>query len=63
MAYQNHKGIHERIQSLTEEIGNDIYLRQMKITPLHLAAGRGDLPVCQQIMEYADDKSPKIIME
>ena len=53
------KRIQERIQTLTEEIENDGYSRQMKQTPFHLAAERGYLPMCKQIMEYIDDKNPK----
>ena len=44
------KRIQEKIQILTEETG---------VEPLYLAAERGYLPVCQQIMENANDKNPK----
>ena len=46
--------IQEKIQTLTEEIE----LRNNRTT-FHLAAKRGYLPVCQQIMTNSDDKNPK----
>ena len=62
-AYKSHKAykkrIQEKIQDLTKEIENDPYSRHMKTTPFHHAAKRGDFPVCQQIMEYVVEKSPK----
>ena len=60
-AYKAYKAIQEKIQALSNEIENSNFRRQMKHTPFHLAAERGYTPVCQQIMENADDKNPKDI--
>ena len=49
--------IQEKIQTLTEEIHP--YELMNKTTPFHLAAKRGYLPVCQQIMDNSDYKNPK----
>ena len=52
--------IQERIQTLIEEIaGYDGGNKGLKRTPFHLAAERGYLPICHQIMENSDDKNPK----
>ena len=55
-SYKNH--IKNKIQSLTEELrqNNNNWGNQ---TPFHLAAERGYLPVCRQIMENIDEKNPK----
>ena len=53
---QGKKIIQEKIQSLSEEIRNR---ELIYTTPIHLAARRGFLAVCQEIMENADDKNPK----
>ena len=58
-AYKVHKAIQERIQTLTEEIKDNVYCQYMKPTPFHLAAKRGYLALCQEIMENSDDKNPK----
>ena len=52
-SYKNH--IKNKIQSLTEELrqDNNNWGNQ---TPFHLAAERGYLPVCRQIMENIDEK-------
>ena len=53
------KRIQEKIQTLKEEILGYSDWRDQKTTPLHLAAKRGYLPVCQEIIEDADDKNPE----
>ena len=53
------KQIEDKIQSLNDEIEGYNYLRNWNLTPFHLAAERGYLPACQQIMESAHDKNPK----
>ena len=53
----NKKGIQDKIQILTKECERS--RRLPKPTPFHLAAERGYLPVCQEIMENSDDKNPK----
>ena len=63
-AYKDHKAykkqIQDKIQTLTKEIdGYQGWRRNLKKTPFHLAAERGYLPVCQEILENADDKNPK----
>ena len=62
-AYKVHKDnktrIQEKIQSLTDEIENDFRKKILEeTTPFHLAAERGELQVCQEIMENADDMNP-----
>ena len=60
-AYKDHKAykkiIQAKIQILTKEL--TLYETQQQKTPFHLAAERGDLSMCQDIMEYADDNNPK----
>ena len=51
--------IQEKIRSLAVEIDNDKNWKQINGQPFHLAANRGYLPVCQEIMENSDDKNPK----
>ena len=51
------KRIQVKIDNLTEEAPKRFSWHKLK--PLHLAAERGYLPVCQQIMENSDDKNPK----
>ena len=56
-AYKNR--IQDKIQTLDEEInGNGVWKGERK-QRFHLAAGRGYLPVCQQIMGNSDYKNPK----
>ena len=51
------KRVQEKINNLTiEDPRNGVW---MKTTAFHLAAKKGYLPVCQQIMENSDDKNPK----
>ena len=61
-AYKDYKAykniIQVKIQALTKEIGRYERLVQKK-TPFHLAAKRGYMVVCQDIVEYADDKNPE----
>ena len=52
--------IHNKIEILTAEVRlRNVPFFQEKQTPFHLAAERGYLPLCQQIMERSDDKNPK----
>ena len=53
------KRIQDKIQTLAEKIDGHGFWRHQRKLPFHLAAERGYLPVCQQIMENADDKNPK----
>ena len=60
-AYKAHKAykkrIQEKIQSLTDEISMTPRLRGY--TPFCLAAARGYLPVCQELIDNANDKKWK----
>ena len=62
-ALEAHKAYKKRIQDeiiiLTEECKRS--RRFPRPTPFHLAAERGYLPVCQEIMENSDDKNPENI--
>ena len=53
-SYKTH--IQNKVQSLTEELRQNNWQNQ---TTFHLAAKRGYLPVCRQIMEIIDDKNPE----
>ena len=55
------KRIQDKIHILTEVAKIRARKQQLsdKNTAFHLAAERGYLPVCQQIIENADDKNPK----
>ena len=41
----------EKIQHLTKEINEHEEWKRLRLTPFHLTAKKGHLPVCQQIME------------
>ena len=58
-AYKTHKANKKRVQEKIQILTKEIRWYGRKKTPFHLAAERGYLAVCQQIMETTVDKNPE----